>query len=95
MSRKEKIDYFLKRWISRKLTVFIVASVGLFSNVITSSDWVIIATAYIAIQGFTDVVERLFKLRSSSSSDLVALALALCYSSVFVSCIGFLKVVLK
>jgi hypothetical protein len=67
VSRKEKIDYFLKKWISRKLTVFIVASVGLFSNVITSSDWVIIATAYIAIQGFTDVVERLFKLRSSSS----------------------------
>jgi len=67
VSRKEKIDYFLKRWISRKLTVFIVASVGLFSDVITSSDWVIIATAYIAIQGFTDVVERLFKLRSSSS----------------------------
>jgi hypothetical protein len=66
VSRKEKIDYFLKKWISRKLTVFIVASVGLFSNVITSSDWVIIATAYIAIQGFTDVVERLFKLRSSS-----------------------------
>jgi len=66
VNRKEKIDYFLKRWISRKLTVFIVASVGLFSNVITSSDWVIIATAYIAIQGFTDVVERLFKLRSSS-----------------------------
>jgi hypothetical protein len=67
MSRKEKIDYFLKRWISRKLTVFMVASVGLFSDVVTSSDWVIIATAYIAIQGFTDVVERLFKLRTSSS----------------------------
>lgn len=67
MSRKEKIDYFLKRWISRKLTVFIVASFGLFSNVITSSDWVIIATAYISIQGFTDIVEKLFKLRSSSS----------------------------
>lgn len=67
MSRREKIDYFLKRWISRKLTVFIVASFGLFSNVITSSDWVIIATAYISIQGFTDIVEKLFKLRSSSS----------------------------
>jgi len=66
MSSREKIDYFLKRWISRKLTVFIVGSFGLFSGVITSSDWVIIATAYIAIQGFTDVVERLFKLRSSS-----------------------------
>jgi len=66
MSTREKIDFFLKKWISRKLTVFVVASSGLFSGVITSSDWVIIATAYISIQGFTDIVEKLFKLRSSS-----------------------------
>ena len=61
MSTREKIDFFLKRWISRKLTVFTVASFGLFGNVITSSDWVIIATVYISIQGVTDIVERLFK----------------------------------
>ena len=65
MSRKEKIDYFLKKWISRKLTVFIVASFGLFSDVITSSDWVIIATVYISIQGASDLVEKLFKAKKS------------------------------
>jgi hypothetical protein len=67
MSRKEKIDYFLKRWISRKLTVFIVASFGLFSDVITSSDWVIIATVYISIQGASDLVEKLFKAKKSDA----------------------------
>jgi len=64
MSTKERIDFFLSKWISRKLSVFIVASFGLFSSVITSSDWVIIATAYISIQGITDIVERLFKVKT-------------------------------
>lgn len=61
MSRKEKVDKFIGRWVSRKLIVFAVASYGLFSGVLTSSDWVIIATAYVSIQGFVDVV---YKLRS-------------------------------
>ena len=64
MSTKEKIDFFLSKWVSRKLSVFIVASFGLFSSVITSSDWVIIATAYISIQGITDIVELLFKVKT-------------------------------
>ena len=63
MSTKEKLDNLLKKWISRKLTVFVVASFGLFSSVITSTDWVIVATAYISIQGVSDIVERLFKLK--------------------------------
>ena len=61
MSRKEKIDLFLSKWISRKLTVFVIASTGLFSGVITSSDWVIIASAYITVQGATDIVDSLYK----------------------------------
>lgn len=61
MSRKEKVDLFLSKWVSRKLTVFAVASAGLFSGVITSKDWVIIATSYIAIEGVTNIVERLMK----------------------------------
>jgi hypothetical protein len=65
MSRKEKIDLFLNKWVSRKLTVFAVASVGLFSGVITSTDWVIIATSYITIEGVTNIVERLFKAKSN------------------------------
>jgi hypothetical protein len=61
---KEKIDIFLSKWVSRKLTVFVVASAGLFSNVITSTDWVIIATSYITIEGVTNIVERLIKVKN-------------------------------
>jgi len=56
---KENLDRILNKWISRKLLVFFVACVGLFSTNITSGDWVIIATAYIGIQGFTDIVAKL------------------------------------
>jgi hypothetical protein len=58
MSR-ETLDRLLNKWISRKLLVFIVACVGLFCSNITSGDWVIVATAYIGIQGFTDIVSKL------------------------------------
>ena len=60
MSRKEKIDLFLSRWVSRKLTVFIIGSIALFSGSIESHDWVIVATAYISLQGVTDIVERIY-----------------------------------
>ncbi len=59
MSTKEQLDILLNKWVSRKLSVFIVACTGLFSGYLTSSDWVIIATAYIGIQGFTDIVNKL------------------------------------
>jgi hypothetical protein len=59
MSTKEKIDLYLNKWVSRKLMVFVVACFGLFSGYLTSYDWVIIATAYIGIQGFTDIVNKL------------------------------------
>jgi hypothetical protein len=39
--------------------VFFIASFGLFSGTLTSSDWVIIATAYVSIQGFVDIVAKL------------------------------------
>ena len=56
---KEQFDIILNKWISRKLLVFLVACIGLFTTQLTSSDWVIIATAYIGIQGFTDIVKKL------------------------------------
>jgi hypothetical protein len=59
MSTKEKIDLYLNKWVSRKLMVFVVACFGLFSGYLTSYDWVIISTAYIGIQGFTDIVNKL------------------------------------
>jgi hypothetical protein len=56
---KENLDILINKWVSRKLSVFIVACGGLFSGYLNSSDWVIIATAYIGIQGFTDIVNKL------------------------------------
>jgi hypothetical protein len=65
MSTREKVDLFLNKWVSRKLTVFVVGSIALFLGNLTSSDWVIIATAYIAIEGATNIVERVMKAKSN------------------------------
>lgn len=48
------LDKILNKIISRKLMVFFIASIGLFMGNITSSDWIIIATAYITVQGVMD-----------------------------------------
>lgn len=55
------LDKILEKVISRKLIVFIVACFGLFIGNITSTDWVIIATAYVSIQGFTDIILKIKK----------------------------------
>lgn len=60
MSRQQ-FDYILNKLISRKLLVFAIACIGLFNQSLTSSDWVVIATAYIGIEGVTNIVERLRK----------------------------------
>ncbi len=56
---KAKIDTTLKKYVSRKLMVFVVASLGLFSATINSSDWVIIAAVYIGTQGAIDAIVKL------------------------------------
>ena len=56
---KQQVDAFLNKYLSRKLMVFLVGSIGLFSGVLNGSDWVIIATAYVSIQGFVDIVAKL------------------------------------
>lgn len=65
MSRQELIDKYVNKWVSRKLVVFAVASVGLFTKVIDSGDWVIISTAYISIEGFTSIVTKVYKSKTS------------------------------
>jgi hypothetical protein len=56
---KAKIDTVLKKYVSRKLMVFVVASFGLFSATLTSSDWVTIAAVYIGTQGVIDAIAKL------------------------------------
>ena len=68
MSR-EQIDILINKWISRKLMVFIVACIGLFAGNLDSNDWVIIATAYIGIEGATNIVERLMKAKTNKNEN--------------------------
>lgn len=65
MSRNEKIDLYLKKWISRKLTVFVIASIALFFSRVDSDNWTIVATMYIAVEGATNIAERLMKAKSN------------------------------
>lgn len=59
MSRKEKIDFYLGKLMSRKLLAFTIASIGMFSGNINSGDWVVIATVYIAAEAATKIVYQL------------------------------------
>ena len=61
MSRQEIADKYLSKFISRKLIVFITASIGLFTGFLQSGDWVVIATAYVSIEGFTNIVTEVYK----------------------------------
>jgi hypothetical protein len=56
---RQKIDALLSKWVSRKLMVFVVASFGLFSGTLDSSDWTILATAYVGMVGFYEIVGKL------------------------------------
>jgi hypothetical protein len=56
---RERLDKILNRYVSRKLMVFVVASFGLFSGTLTSSDWVIISAVYIGTQGAIDAIAKL------------------------------------
>lgn len=65
MSRKEFIDRYLGKGISKKLMVFIIASIALFIGKLTSTDWVIIAGIYIGSQTVIDV----FKAKTGNVYD--------------------------
>ena len=56
---KRRLDTLLNKFISRKLMVFIIASLGLFASALTSSDWVTIAAVYIDGQSCVDVIAKL------------------------------------
>lgn len=55
------LDKIINKYFSRKLIVFMVASVALFGNYLLSGDWVVIATVYIGSQAVVDIVEKIYK----------------------------------
>jgi len=67
MGKREIIDKIQSKWISRKLLVFIIASVALFTSNVQSQDWVIISSIYISLEGATTIVERILKAKQGES----------------------------
>ncbi len=59
MSRKEKIDFYLGKLMSRKLLTLTIATVALFRDKLDGDHWVILATVYIGMEAATNIVERL------------------------------------
>lgn len=66
-SAGQRVDKFLNNWISRKLTVFLVASYALFGDKLDGDNWTIVATGYVAIQGFTEIVKELNKAKNGQN----------------------------
>lgn len=66
---KEFIDKLQSKWISRKLLVFLIASIALFFDKITGSDWVVISSIYISLEGATTIAERVLKARGGNQQN--------------------------
>jgi len=60
MSRKEFIDRYLGKAISKTFTVFLIATFFLFYEKVDGNQWIIIATVYL---GSTKVTETILKLK--------------------------------
>lgn len=71
MSRQELADKYLSKFISRKLIVFIIGSVALFTGRVESNDWVIISSVYISLEGATTIVERILKAKGGNQPPIV------------------------
>ena len=59
-----KLDTILNKWASRKLMVFLIATLLISFSKIESADWTYIAIAYIVMQGLVDaksIIEKFTK----------------------------------
>tara|TARA_R110002153_G_C13310292_1_gene496347 strand:- start:2285 stop:2479 length:195 start_codon:yes stop_codon:yes gene_type:complete len=59
MSTKQRLDYYLSKFVSRKLMVLIISVVALFTGSITGDNFIVISTAYIGGQSVVDAVSKL------------------------------------
>lgn len=56
---RARIDQFLNSWISKKLSVFVVATVLAFASRLDGHEWTSVALMYIGTQGAVDIVRQL------------------------------------
>lgn len=59
MSNKEFLDRYFGKAISKTFFVFLVATVSLYYNKVTGTEWITIATVYIGSAKVTDTILKL------------------------------------
>lgn len=60
---KEQIDRILSKWISRKLLVFLIATIFLAFSKITSTDWLIVSSIYLGTETAITIISEHIKNR--------------------------------
>ena len=64
MNKTPIIDKILNFTISKKLSVFIIATFLIFAEKLTSEQWLDVAMMYIGTQGAIDIIVQLIKARN-------------------------------
>ena len=65
---KNGLDKLLDKIISRKLLVWITATVLMYGSKITSDDWVLICMVYLGSQGALDIVEKFLSVKNTTTT---------------------------
>jgi hypothetical protein len=65
---KHGLDRVLNRFISRKLLVWVVATILMYTAKIESGDWILISMVYLGSQGVLDIVERIYKIKNTTTT---------------------------
>ena len=58
---KATLDLWLRKFISRKLLVFLVCTIALFWEKVSGSEWINVAVIYIGSQAVIDAIVKLRK----------------------------------
>jgi hypothetical protein len=66
---KKNLDTLINKWISRKLFVFITATLLLWFADLESSDWTMIAVAYLGSQTILDSVVAYNKSKNNGQGN--------------------------
>ena len=57
---KAFIDKYLDFTISKKLTVFLIATIFLYFGKIDSEQWLVISSVYVGVQSFIDGIKEYY-----------------------------------
>jgi hypothetical protein len=69
MSVQELTDGFVGKFISRKLLVFAIGTVALYTGNLPSSEWLILSCAYISVQGFETVLGNKYNNNNNQTKE--------------------------